>query len=169
MSETIVNRVAKSSIITIDLSEVYPKHKKFEIDISKWLYEGFILKEKEFRDSLKNTDWSNYNDSYVALYCSTDAIIPAWAYMLISTYLNPMTHKVIVGREIDLVALLFEDAITKMDISSYKDKPVIVKGCSDVKIPETAYLSLIKKLQPVVKSLMFGEACSAVPLYKPRK
>lgn len=169
MPEEIVNRVAKSPIITFNLENLYSKGERREIDIQQWLYEGFILKEKEFRATLKTTDWSQYNDCFVALYCSTDAIVPAWAFMLISTYLHPIAKKVIVGRQQDLEDILFAEAIKDLDVSSYENKPVIVKGCSDKPVPETAYILLIQKLQPIVKSLMFGEACSAVPLYKKRK
>jgi len=169
MAKEIVNRVAKSPIITFNLEELYQDGTRHTIDISKWLFKGFILKEKVFRDALKEEDWSNYNDAFVCLQCSTDAIVPSWAYMLISTYLNPIAKKVIVGTEKELNQILYTEAINKIDIEAYRNKPLIVKGCSDKPVPETAYIQLIQKLQPVVKSLMFGEACSAVPLYKPKK
>ena len=169
MAEEIVNRVAKSPIITFNLEDLYQNGQRFEIDIKQWLYKDFILKEKEFRQALKNYDWSAYENSFVALHCSSDAIIPAWAYMLISTYLHPICKKVVIGSLQDLENVLFTEAIKDLDISEYANKPVIVKGCSEKPVPETAYILLIQKLQPIVKSLMFGEACSAVPLYKPKK
>lgn len=169
MAEEIVNRVAKSPIKTFNLEELYRAGERFEIDIQQWLYEGFILKEKEFRQALKDYDWSKYDNGFVALHCSSDAIIPAWAYMLISTYLHPVCQKVVIGSLQDLENVLFAETIKDLNVSDYANKPVIVKGCSEKPVPETAYILLIQKLQPVVKSLMFGEACSAVPLYKPKK
>jgi len=169
MTEEIVNRVAKSPIKTFNLENLYQDGKRHKIDLSQWLYEGFILKEKEFRQALKNHDWNPYKNTFIALYCSTDAIIPAWAYMLVSTYLHPIAKKVIVGNIDELNTILYAEAIQSLDLSDFKNKPVIVKGCSEKPVPQTAYLLLIQRLQPIVKSLMFGEACSAVPLYKPKK
>ncbi|RRO20312.1 DUF2480 family protein [Flavobacteriaceae bacterium 14752] len=169
MPEEIVNRVAKSPIKTFNLEELYQDGQRHKIDLSQWLYEGFILKEKEFRQALKNYDWTPYKNGFIALYCSTDAIVPAWAYMLVSTYLHPIAKKVIVGSIEELNTILYAEAIQNLDLSDYKNKPVIVKGCSDKPVSQTAYLLLIQRLQPLVKSLMFGEACSAVPLYKPKK
>lgn len=168
--QPIVNRVAKSKIRTIDLEKCYPEGKRIALDISQWLYKGFVVKEKEFRAALKEQDWSNYKDSNVAMYCSTDAIVPEWAYMLVSTYLREHASKVIYGTLQELELLLFQEAVDKIDANEYKDKPVIIKGCSEKVIPQNAYIQLVQKLQPVVKSMMFGEACSSVPLYKkPRK
>ncbi len=168
--QPIVNRVAKSKIRTIDLEKCYPKGKRIALDISQWLYKGFVVKEKEFRAALKEHDWSNYKDSNVAMYCSTDAIVPEWAYMLVSTYLREHASKVIYGTLQELELLLFQEAVDNIDANEYKDKPVIIKGCSEKVIPQNAYIQLVQKLQPVVKSMMFGEACSSVPLYKkPRK
>lgn len=168
--QPIVNRVAKSKIQTVDLEKLYPEGKRVALDISQWLYKGFVVKEKEFRTALKEHDWSNYEGSNVAMYCSTDAIVPEWAYMLVSTYLREHASKVIYGTLQELELLLFKEAIDKIDANEYTDKPVIIKGCSEKEIPENAYIQLVQKLQPVVKSMMFGEACSSVPLYKkPRK
>ncbi len=169
MPEEIVNRVSKSPIITFNLEELYQEGQRFEIDLSQWLHEGFILREKDFRQVLKNHNWSQYKDGFIALNCSTDAIIPAWAFMLVSTYLHPITKKVVIGSLHDLENVLFTEAIKDLQVSGYANKPVIVKGCSQKPVPETAYILLIQKLQPIVKSLMFGEACSAVPLFKPKK
>ena len=169
MENEIVNRVAKSPIITFNLEDLYQEGNRTGIDISQWLHEGLILMEKKFREDLKAFDWSIYNNSFVYLYCSTDAIIPAWAYMLISTYLNPIARKVVVGSSEDLETILYTEAIAKVDEEDYRNRPVIIKGCSNKPVPKSAYLFIINKLQPVVKSLMFGEACSAVPLYKPKR
>jgi hypothetical protein len=169
MEGEIINRVSKSPIITFNLEELYQDGERHVIDISQWLNEGFILIEKAFRISLQQEDWSKYENTFVCLQCSTDAIIPSWAYMLISTYLNPIAKKVIVGTEKELNQILFTESIHMLDVEAYINKPLIVKGCSNKPVPETAYLQLIEKLQPVVKSLMFGEACSAVPLFKPKK
>ena len=169
MAEEIVNRVAQSKLITFNLEDYYPKGQRFLFDISQWLYEGFVLREKEFRDEAKSHDWSQYQDQYVALNCSTDAIVPAWAYMLVSTYLEPYAKKVVIGDLENLDSHIYQEVIDRLDVSDLKDKPVIVKGCSHKPVPKNAYVFLINKLQPVVKSLMYGEACSSVPLYKKPK
>jgi len=166
MEEEIVNRVASSKLITINLEDFYPEGKRILFDISKWLYEGLILKEKDFRESVENHNWSEYTDNYVALFCLTDAIIPSWAYLLITTKLSPFARKIVVGNLVLLETIIFQEVISTLEIGIYKDKPVIIKGCSNKPIPETASVQLIEKLQPVVKSIMFGEACSNVPLYK---
>lgn len=166
MADEIVNRVANSKLITIDLEDFYPKGTRSVIDIKNWLFQEQILKESDFREHLKNHDWSQYKDHYVALACSTDAIIPSWAYMLISTYVLPFAKKIVVGDLAALETSVFQDIIAHFDIENFVGKPVIIKGCSNKPIPETAYIQLIEKLQPVVKSIMFGEACSTVPLFK---
>ena len=164
--EEIINRVANSKLKTFNLEDLYPAGKRDTIDISQWLAEGFILREKDFRESLKNVDWSVYEHSYVALDCSTDAIVPAWAYMLVTTYLQPVARKVVVGSLINLETVLYSEIIQELDVSEFKNEYVIVKGCSNKPVPQNAYILLTQKLQSVVKSLMFGEACSSVPLYK---
>lgn len=169
MAEEIVNRVAQSKLITFNLEDYYPEGQRFLFDVSQWLFEGFVLKEKDFREKAKDHDWSQYNGQFVALGCSTDAIIPAWAYMLIATYLEDHAKKVVIGTLEDLESHLYQEIIERMDVSDLTDKPVIIKGCSHKPVPRNAYIFLIKKLQPVVKSLMYGEACSSVPLYKQPK
>ncbi|HEY9169853.1 MAG TPA: DUF2480 family protein [Lutibacter sp.] len=166
MADEIVNRVANSKLITIDLEDFYPKGTRSVIDIKDWLFHEQILKESDFREHLKNHDWGQYKDHYVALVCSTDAIIPSWAYMLISTYVLPFAKKIVVGNLATLETSVFQEIIAHFDIVNFVGKPVIIKGCSNKPIPETAYIQLIEKLQPVVKSIMFGEACSTVPLFK---
>lgn len=169
MAEEILNRVAQSKLITFNLEDHYPKGERELFDLSKWLLEGFVLKEKDFRDQAKAHDWSQYNDKFIALHCATDAIVPAWAYMLISTYLQPYARKVVIGDLENLESHLYQEVIQQLDVSDLKDKSVIVKGCSNKPVPKNAYIFLIQKLQPVVKSLMYGEACSSVPLYKKSK
>lgn len=166
MADEIVNRVANSQLKTIDLEDFYPKGERVILDIKNWLYHELILKENDFREHLKNHDWSQYQNKYVALTCSADAIIPSWAFMLISTYISPFSKKVIVGNLTNLEASIFQDIINSIAIEEYIEKPIIIKGCSNKPIPETAYLQLIEKLQPIAKSIMFGEACSTVPLFK---
>lgn len=167
MSNEIINRVANSKLKTIDLEEFYPKGTRIVLDIKPWLFQELILKENEFRTHLQNHNWKQYENSYIALTCSSNAIIPSWAFMLISTYLTN-AKKVIVGNLETLETILFSEIIQKIDTSEYKNKPVIIKGCANKPIPSTAYIQLINKLQPVAKSIMFGEACSTVPLYKKR-
>lgn len=169
MSGEIVNRVANSKLITIDLEDYYPEGKRIILDISQWLFEGLILREKDFRESLEQQDWSQYQNCFVVLQCHTDAIIPSWAYLLISTKLSPYSKKCVVGNLDLLENILFHDIIEKLNLEEFKDRPVIVKGCSDKNIPESVYVELCQKLLPVVNSLMFGEACSSVPLYKKKK
>ena len=165
MSE-IVNRVAQSKLVTLDLEEFYPKGTRLQIDIKDWLFQGLILKEKEFRNQISEHNWEQYKDAYIAIFCSTEAIIPGWAYMLISSKLQPYAKKVVLGSLEDLETILFQTIIDEMNVSDFKDKPVIIKGCSNKPIPPNAYLWATIKLQPVAKSIMYGEACSSVPLYK---
>lgn len=169
MAEEIINRVAQSKLITFNLEDYYLPGERILFDVKDWLLEGFVLREKDFRDQANAHDWSKYESCYVALYCSSDAIIPAWAYMFLATKLQPFAKKVVTGDLELLETVLYAEQIQKMDLSELKDKPVIVKGCSNRPVPPNAYLLLIEKLQPVVKSLMYGEACSSVPLYKKPK
>tara|TARA_R110000868_G_scaffold82956_10_gene234122 strand:- start:17537 stop:18040 length:504 start_codon:yes stop_codon:yes gene_type:complete len=165
MSE-IVNRVSQSILVTFDLEDYYPKGKRVVIDIKDWLYEGLILREKEFREILEDHNWEQYQDVYIALCCSTDAIIPGWAYMLMTTKLQPFAKKVIVGSLEDLETSLYQSILENLDISEFVGKPVIIKGCSNKPVPSNAYIFATAKIQRVAKSIMYGEACSSVPLYK---
>lgn len=162
----IVNKVTQSKLITFDLEDYYPKGARIVLDIKDWLFEGFILREKEFRIYIQEHNWEQYKDAYVALTCSTDAIVPGWAYMLITTKLQPLAIKTVLGSLEDLETSLYQSIIAKLDISDFKDKPVIIKGCSNKPVPPNAYLMLTEKLLPIAKSIMYGEACSSVPLYK---
>ena len=169
MADTIVNRVAASALITFDLEKLYQIGSRQFIDLSQWLDQGLLLKEKEFRAQLKAHDWSTYRDKFIALQCSTEAILPAWAPLLAMTYLQPFARKVVLGNLEDLEVRLFAEEIQLLELSPYKDQPVIIKGCSESTVPQDAYVQLIAKLQPVVKSLFYGEACSSVPLFKKKK
>ena len=166
MPEEIINRVANSKLVTLNLEEYYPEGKRVLFDIKDWLYEGFVLREKEFRQQVAEYQWSEYADCYVALTCTSDAIIPGWAYMLLSLQLADISKKVIIGDLEALETSIYQDVIQSLDVSDYKDKPVIIKGCSKKPVPENAYIMLARKLKPVAKSIMYGEACSSVPLFK---
>ncbi len=169
MAEEIINRVAKSPLINIDLEEFYPNGERVLFDIKDWLFESVILKEKDFREHVKNHDWSQYKDTYVALTCSEDAIIPSWAFLLLSAELSPYAKKVVVGNLELLETVIFQEIIQQIDIESYKNKPIIIKGCADKPIPASAFSFLIERIHPVAKTIMYGEACSTVPLYKKKK
>ncbi len=166
MTNEIVNRVANSKLQTIDLEDFYPEGERIVLDIKDWLYKGLVLREKEFRNYVKEHDWKQYKDSYVALTCSADAVIPGWAYMLLSTQLSPFVTKVFIGDLEALETSIYQEIIDTLDLETFKDKPVIIKGCSNKPVPKNAYLSLTSRLMPVAKSIMYGEACSSVPLYK---
>jgi len=166
MSGEIINRVSKSNLITIDLQDYYPEGKRTAIDIKKWLKEGLILIEKDFRNTLKNNNWSQFKDNHICVFCSSDAIVPVWAYMLIQTYLYGIARSVTFGTPETMESMLLSPIIESLDLKYCKDKPVVIKGCSEKKIPRDAYIKLIKKLQPIAKSIMYGEACSSVPLFK---
>ena len=164
--DEIVNKVAQSSLMVFDLEDYYPEHHVVDLDISQWLLEGFILKESEFRTKLKETDWSHFEDKYVALFCATDAILPAWTFALVAVHLAPYALKVIHGNKEMAVIEWYQDILNKLDYTDYFQKPVILKGCSKKSVPNQVYTLAIQKLMQVSKSVMFGEACSAVPLYK---
>ncbi len=167
--EEIINKVASSKLEVFDLEDYYIDGVRTKIDISQWLHEGFILKETDFRESLKKYDFSQYQDQLVVIYCSTDAIIPAWASILVTVFVSPYAKKVVVGTLNELETSLYQDVLSNLDYSQYNDKPLILKGCSKKPVPESAYILAIQKLQPFAKSIMYGEACSAVPLYKAKK
>ncbi|HRP55878.1 DUF2480 family protein [Agriterribacter sp.] len=166
MNDTIINKVAESGIITIDLAAFYPEAETAVFDIKDYLFKGLILKEKEFREALKHTDWQQYNGKYIALNNTADAIIPMWAYMLVVSYLQPGAKDIVFGSEKDLLQTLMLDNISSINEDDYANKRIVIKGCGDVVLPEAAYTAITKKLRPVVKSLMYGEPCSTVPVYK---
>jgi fructose-1-phosphate kinase PfkB-like protein len=166
MSGEIVNRVANSALITIDLTDYAPKETIAILDAKDFLFEGVILKEKEFRNTLKEFDFSVYTDKIVALYCSSDAIVPMWAFMLLTSYLNNSASKIHFGTKEEVFQKIFSDNIDAIDATEFENKKVIVKGCGQVPLTESLYIAITKKLQNTVSSLMFGEACSAVPVFK---
>ncbi|MBC70904.1 MAG: hypothetical protein CMH47_01185 [Muricauda sp.] len=166
MEKEIVNRVAQSKLVTFDLEDYYPKGERKVLDIKDWLYEGFILREKEFRAHVDAHDWSMYQEAYVALQCSSDAIIPGWAFMLVASKLQPYAKKVVQGNLETLETALYQTILEKLDVTEFTDKPIIIKGCSKKPVPENAYLMAVSKIQEVAKSVMYGEACSSVPLFK---
>lgn len=166
MENEIINRVANSKLKVIDLEDYYPDGKRILFDIKDWLLEGLVLREKEFRAYVIDHDWSQYKDCFVALYCSTDAIVPDWAYMLISIQLQTYSKLSIIGNLEQLESILYASIISELDLNIYKDTPVIIKGCSHKPVPSNALVLLTQRLKPIAKSIMFGEACSSVPLYK---
>ena len=167
--EEIVNKVAQSSLMVFDLEDYYPDDHVVDLDVSQWLVERFILRETDFRSQLKEYDWSPFEDKYVALYCSTDAILPAWAFALVSVHLAPFALKIIHGTKESAIIEWYQDILNKLDYTDYFQNPVILKGCSKKAVPNQVYTLAIQKLIKVAKSVMFGEACSAVPLYKSKK
>ncbi|MEL7268493.1 MAG: DUF2480 family protein [Bacteroidota bacterium] len=169
MEKEIVNRVAESKLITFDLEDLYQPGERVVLDISQWLYEGLILREKEFRAQLEELDGTVYQDKYVALTCSSDAIVPGWAFMLVASKLVPFAKKVVQGDLETLETALYQEALSGYDFSDFEDKPIIIKGCSNKPVPQNAYLIAIAEIQKVAKSVMYGEACSAVPLFKKKK
>jgi hypothetical protein len=164
--DEIVNKVANSALEVFDLEDFYPKENRSEIDISQWLLEGFLLKEKDFRAQLNQYNWAQYQGQNVVVFCSTDAIVPAWAAVLVAIQLAPFAKKIISGTFEDLDSALFQELLSKIDYSVYEGKSVILKGCSKKPVPMSAYVLAAQFLQPFAKSIMYGEACSAVPLYK---
>ena len=169
MEKEIINRVANSKLVTIDLEDYYPEGKRVLFDIKDWLFEEIILKEKDFRAYVNAHDWSQYHKNFVALTCSSEAIIPSWAFLLIATKLTPFAKKIVVGSIEILETAIFEEIINQLSIDPFKGKPIIIKGCSNKPIPPSAYTLLIQKIQPYSKTILFGEACSTVPLYKASK
>ena len=162
----IENKVASSSLITLNLEAYFNKGERVVLDIKPWLFMELILKEKDFREQVKNHDWTQYEEKNVAFVCSTDAIVPTWAYMLLAVNIEPYANRYVFGNIDVLNTILYQDAIQKINPIDFKDERVIIKGCSDVPVPVSAYVEITHKLTPHVKSIMYGEACSNVPIYK---
>ncbi|MGD1894886.1 MAG: DUF2480 family protein [Cyclobacteriaceae bacterium] len=166
----IVNRVANSPLITFDLEDYYPQGERVVYDIKDNLFQEMILREKEFRAFVKEHDWSQYQDQYVALTCSVDAIVPTWAYMLLATKLEPYAKRVVFGTLETLEAVLFRDVLSSINPADFQDAKVVVKGCGNYPVPDFAYVEITRMLRPYATSIMYGEPCSTVPLYKrPKK
>jgi hypothetical protein len=167
MSDEIVNKVAESGLITIDLEKYLPQKGSIAVfDLKDFLFMGMILKEKDFREALKQQDWEKYSDKNVAIVCTADAIIPVWAYMLVITYLQPIAKETIVGDEKEIYKTVFLKNIASIHETEFTDKRIVLKGCGETPIDDFAYAEATRKLLPVAKSIMYGEPCSTVPVYK---
>lgn len=164
--EEIINKVANSNLVQIDLELLYPEGERILLDLKEQLYQGLLLREKDFRDYLKTTDWEFYQDKHVAVICSTDAIVPTWAYMLLAIHLQPYIKTLVFGNLETLETEIFRQVLQNLDLSAYQNAKVVIKGCSKKVVPLATYMELSKLLRPYVSSIMFGEPCSTVPLYK---
>ena len=169
MEEVFVNKVAESGLITIDLEEFYPSGDSMVFDMKDYLFMGLILKEKDFRETLKSMDWKEYTNKNVAITCSADAVIPVWAYMLATSYLQPLAREIVFGNIEFLNNTLFLKNLSRFNTDDLRDKRVVIKGCGDKQIPEIAYVEVTRMLRPIVKSIMYGEPCSTVPIFKAPK
>ncbi len=164
--DEIINRVEKSGIITLDLDTYYPAGPILEFDIKDWLWQGLVLREKEFRERLETFDWSIYQDSIVCIFCSADAIVPYWAYMLLAVKLEPVAKELVYGNQEQYLSLYYSKELQKLKPSDFEDKRIIIKGCGDKPVPVAAYVEITRLLSPVAKSIMYGEPCSTVPVFK---
>lgn len=169
MADEFVNKVSESGIITLDLEEFYPKEETVVFDMKDYLFMGLILKEKDFREIMKNLDLSVYKGKNIALTCTADAVIPVWAYMLVVSYLQPVVKEIVFGDSDFLHKTLFLKNIANINVTGYKDKRVVIKGCGELPISEAAYVAVTSLLRPTAKSIMYGEPCSTVPIYKKSK
>lgn len=167
--DEIVNRVANSALISFDLEDIYPQGERVIYDLKENLYEGLILREKDFRAFVKEHDWSQYQGKNVAITCSADAIVPTWAYMLLTIHLEPFAQHIIFGSLEELENALFQKALAQINVEDFRDRKVVVKGCGDLPVPTFAYTEITRLLRPVARSIMYGEPCSTVPLYKQPK
>jgi uncharacterized protein DUF2480 len=166
MEEPIINKVAESGLTTLDLETFYPKDEIVVFDLKDYLFMGLILKEKDFREALKNLEIEKYTNKAVAVTCSADAVIPMWAFMLVASYLQPVSKEIAFGTAEELRKQLLLKNIAQLPVGDYIDKRVVIKGCGDLPIGEAAYLQATKLLRPVAKSIMYGEPCSTVPIFK---
>ena len=168
-TKPLINRVAASGLITLNLEDFFPEGEIAVFDLKDYLFMELILKEKDFRKALKELDWSQYKDKHLLITCSTDAIIPIWAYMLVTVYATPVAKSIFQGTTEEFYKQAFTNALHQLDLTKYENKLLVIKGCSDKPVPIAAYVELTKLLQPIAKSIMFGEPCSTVPLYKKSK
>jgi len=166
IQENFVNKVAASGLITLNLEDYYPKGERLVYDIKENLFHGLILREKDFREFIKTHDWSQYKDKNVAIICSSDAIVPTWAYMLLANRMKPYANEVVFGSSEVLESVLFTKALSKIDTTALANERVVIKGCGEIPVPISAYVELTNLLTPIVKSIMYGEPCSTVPVYK---
>ena len=166
MENEIINKVDKSGLIDFNLEDYYPKGERILFDIKDQLFQGLILKEKDFREFIKSTDWEKYKNKFVAIICSSDAIVPTWAYMLITTSLEPFAKKIVFGDLKTLETILFQESLSKINSEDFRDKKLCIKGCGKLPVPESAYVEITRILSPIAKSIFYGEACSTVPIMK---
>lgn len=166
MDNIIINRVSESSLVTIDLEEFYSKNSTAVFDLKDYLFMGLMLKEKDYRSALQSLDWEQYRGKHVAITCSADAIVPVWAYMLAASSLQPIVQDVFFGNKSELQTVLLLKNIAAINGENYTAQRVIVKGCGDRQVPEAAYVAITAKLRPHARSIMYGEACSNVPVFK---
>lgn len=166
MSDVIINKVAESALTELNLEDYYPREETMVFDMKDYLFMGLILKEKDFREALKKLDTSAYQGKYLAVTCTADAIIPVWAYMLVAAHLQPYARDIVFGDEQALHKSIFLKNISAIAVENYDDKRVVIKGCGDLPVGEFAYLEVTRLLRPVAKSIMYGEPCSTVPIYK---
>jgi hypothetical protein len=169
MEKELINRVANSGLITINLEEFYPREEILSIDLKDYLFRGLILREKDFREAMSVHDWTQYEGKNLAVFCSADAIIPTWAYQLVAVYAAPFAKMMMQGNTEQFVIQHYMQVLGKMDVEAYRDRKIVVKGCSDKPVPSAAYMELTRILRPLAQSIMFGEPCSTVPLYKKEK
>ncbi len=162
----ITNKVAQSGLVEFNLEDYYPKGERVLLDIKDHLFQGLILKEKDFREFVKGEDWATYKDKFVALYCSADAVVPTWAYMLMASALEPFAKRIVFGDLKTLETVLFTEALAGIRVADFEDKRVVIKGCGNLPVPESAYVEITRILRPVVRSIMYGEPCSTVPVFK---
>ena len=166
MEREIINRVANSPLITIDLEDFYHSGERVQYDIAENLFQGLILREKDFREFIKEHDWEQYNGKNINIICSADAIVPTWAYMLLTSKLEGAANMIVMGDKELLEYALFKQALERINLQDYADRPVVIKGCGDLPLSDALYVEITRLLKPVVKSIMYGEPCSTVPVYK---
>ena len=166
IQENIVNKVAESGLVSLDLADLYPSGERFLYDIKDNLFHGLMLREKDLREFVKDHDWTTYTDKHIAIICSADAIVPTWAYMLLATKLSPFASSVVFGDLETLETVLFNQQLNALDVEKYRDQRIVIKGCGDIQIPISAYVQITGKLTGIAKSIMYGEPCSTVPIYK---
>lgn len=166
MEDVIINKVAQSSLITFNLEDLYDKHERTSFDMLQCLFQGLILREKDFRAFILEHDWEQYRDKNVAVFCSVDAIVPTWAYMLLANKLQPVAHFLYFGSLAEMENVMLINALNKINPEDYIDQRVVVKGCGEIDIPTAAYVEVTRLLTPYVKSIMYGEPCSTVPIFK---
>lgn len=166
IQENIVNRVAQSGLVSFDLADLYPIGERVLYDIKDNLFHGLILREKDFREFVKEHEWSQYSGKHVAITCTADAIVPTWAYMLLANKLTPYAETVVFGSLRTLETILFDRAVNALDVEKYRDQRLVIKGCGDIEVPVSAFVTLTQKLTRTTKSIMYGEPCSTVPIFK---